>query len=143
MAAGRSTSCRTHLKRFDSVNIKVVSVDGPVEHDVGRLHRDLRHERLRTPHATNCSAAAACRRRDQPRGHPHSRRRGIDQTCCDAKIGGGITVYGSSPTTRNEIVGNMISSATSAYYGGGIYINGVDQQSAATVITNNLSRAMR
>jgi hypothetical protein len=66
---------------------------------------------------------------------------GKDQPSFSAKIGAGILVYGSSPTiTRNEIVGNTISSTTyKVYYGGGIYVNG----SAPTtpprpVITNNL-----
>jgi Thrombospondin type 3 repeat len=60
---------------------------------------------------------------------------------CTEKIGGGILVFGSSPTiTRNEIVGNSLAStSTKQFYGGGIYVNGI---SAATppqpVITKNL-----
>jgi hypothetical protein len=66
---------------------------------------------------------------------------GIDQTCCAAKIGGGITVYGSSPTiTRNEIVGNTVSSSSvNLFYGGGIYVQGSDVANPPhPVITNNL-----
>jgi len=70
---------------------------------------------------------------------------GLRQTCsgsCDAQIGGGITVFGSSPTiTRNELVDNIVqatSSQTKAYYGGGIYIQGTDSTLARPVITQNL-----
>ncbi|HEX4824836.1 MAG TPA: right-handed parallel beta-helix repeat-containing protein [Candidatus Polarisedimenticolaceae bacterium] len=69
---------------------------------------------------------------------------GVDQTCsgtCASKIGGGILVYGSSPTiTRNEIVGNTISSPTyNMFYGGGIYINGNDPNAPPRpTITSNL-----
>ena len=58
-----------------------------------------------------------------------------------AKIGAGILVYGSSPTiTRNEIVGNTIGNTSyKVYYGGGIYINGVNPATPPRpVITNNL-----
>jgi hypothetical protein len=66
---------------------------------------------------------------------------GKDQPGFSAKIGAGILVYGSSPTiTRNEIVGNTISHASyKIFYGGGLYINGVDQANPPQpVITNNL-----
>jgi hypothetical protein len=66
---------------------------------------------------------------------------GIDQPTFTAKIGAGILVYGSSPTiTRNEIVGNVLSSASyQIFYGGGIYINGVSANTPPRpTITKNL-----
>ncbi len=69
---------------------------------------------------------------------------GIDNNCgnnCTVKIGGGITIYGSSPTiTRNEIVGNTIAStSTKLFYGGGIYVNGnPNATTPQPVITKNL-----
>jgi hypothetical protein len=72
---------------------------------------------------------------------------GIDNSCgtnCTVKIGGGITIFGSSPTiTRNEIVGNAISStSTKLLYGGGIYINGnPGAPTPQPVITKNLIQA--
>jgi hypothetical protein len=74
--------------------------------------------------------------------------KGIRQTCsgaCDALIGGGITVFASSPTiTRNEVVGNVLSRAagtsTVYFYGGGIYVQGSGSSGAVAspVITRNL-----
>jgi hypothetical protein len=66
---------------------------------------------------------------------------GRDQPGGLAKIGAGVLVFGSSPTiTRNEIVGNTVSSPTyKLYYGGGIYINGANPSAPARpVITTNL-----
>jgi hypothetical protein len=66
---------------------------------------------------------------------------GKDQPALPGKIGAGILVYGSSPTiTRNEIVGNTIGNTTTRiWYGGGIYVNGVDQANPPRpVITKNL-----
>ncbi len=66
---------------------------------------------------------------------------GRDQAGFNAKIGAGILVYGSSPTiTRNEIVGNAVASSTyKIFYGGGIYVNGVDPLAPPRpVITINL-----
>ncbi len=66
---------------------------------------------------------------------------GIDLPTDLAKIGAGILVFGSSPTiTRNEIVGNTISSPTyRLYYGGGIYIQGTNPAAPPRpVITRNL-----
>ena len=66
---------------------------------------------------------------------------GKDQPSFEAKIGAGILVYGSSPTiTRNEIVDNVISSASyQIFYGGGIYINGTNPATPPRpVITLNL-----
>ena len=61
-----------------------------------------------------------------------------------AAVGGGIFVWGnSSPTiTRNEIVGNTLAStATKAFYGGGIYVDSNipgGTPAAHPVITKNL-----
>jgi hypothetical protein len=66
---------------------------------------------------------------------------GKDQPALPGKIGAGILVYGSSPTiTRNEIVGNTIGNTTTRiWYGGGIYVNGVDPANPPRpVITKNL-----
>ena len=72
--------------------------------------------------------------------------RGLRQTCggsCDYQIGGGITVFGSSPTiTRNTIENNVVQggATTFDFYGGGIYVDGTDASPARPVITRNLIR---
>lgn len=70
---------------------------------------------------------------------------GIRTTCsgtCDAQIGGGITILGSSPTiTRNEILGNVLAPSnnqTISFYGAGIYMQGIGGVPAAPVITLNV-----
>jgi hypothetical protein len=57
-----------------------------------------------------------------------------------SKIGAGILVYGSSPTiTRNEIVGNSLSSPIyHNYYGAGIYVDGFPATPPQPIITKNL-----
>jgi hypothetical protein len=55
--------------------------------------------------------------------------------------GGGIVIFGSSPTiTRNEISGNVVSdSSTNWFYGGGIYVgSAVGSPVARPVITQNV-----
>ncbi len=75
--------------------------------------------------------------------------KGLNQTnCggCNAQIGGGLLIFASSPViTRNEIVNNTLSPASSQtqdFYGAGIYIQsfGSDQtfQQARPTITQNL-----
>src|SRR5262245_25265005 len=113
-------------------NINVVSTDGPATTILNATNRPCVTSDFCTLSATtNCSAVyfpSAAGTTSRIEGLRIQGGGGIDQTCCGAKIGGGITVYGSSPTiTRNEIVGNTISSSTlKLYYGGGTYVNGLD-----------------
>jgi hypothetical protein len=125
--------------------INVVSTDGPATTILNATNMPCVTSDFCTLSATtNCSAVyfpSAAGTTSRIEGLRIQGGGGIDQTCCDAKIGGGITVYGSSPTiTRNEIKGNTISSATfKLYYGGGIYVNGLDPNNPPRpVITNNL-----
>jgi hypothetical protein len=126
-------------------NVNVVSTDGPAATILDATNKPCVMSDLCAPApSTNCSAVyfpSAAGTTSRIEGFRIQGGGGIDQTCCDAKIGGGITIYGSSPTiTRNEIKGNTISSATfKLYYGGGIYVNGVDPNNPPRpVITNNL-----
>jgi len=54
--------------------------------------------------------------------------------------GGGVFVFASSPIiTNNEIVGNALSNETDDYWGGGIYLVGLDFYNPSTpTITGNL-----
>ena len=126
-------------------NINLISTDGPATTILDAANKPCVTGDFCTPSAsTNCSAVyfpSAAGTTSRIEGFKIQGGGGIDQTCCDAKIGGGITVYGSSPTiTRNEIKGNTLSSATfKLYYGGGIYVNGLDPNNPARpVITQNL-----
>ncbi len=59
----------------------------------------------------------------------------------DWQVGGGVFIYGCSPTiTRNEIVGNVLTSATTKnFYGAGVYVgSGASRPVARPVITLNL-----
>src|SRR5262245_13973699 len=113
-------------------NVNVVSTDGPATTILDASNKPCVTNDFCTLSATtNCSAVyfpSAAGTTSRIEGLRIQGGGGIDQTCCDAKIGGGITVYGSSPTiTRNEIKGNTISSSTlKLYYGGGTYVNGLD-----------------
>ena len=126
-------------------DVSVISTDGPATTILNATNKPCVTSDFCTLSATtNCSAVyfpSAAGTTSRIEGLRIQGGGGIDQTCCDAKIGGGITVYGSSPTiTRNEIKGNTISSATfKLYYGGGIYVNGLDPNNPPRpVITNNL-----
>jgi len=126
-------------------NVNVISTDGPVTTILNAANKSCVTSDFCTLAATtNCSAVyfpSAAGTTSRIEGLRIQGGGGIDQTCCAAKIGGGITVYGSSPTiTRNEIKGNTISSATfKLYYGGGIYVNGLDPNNPPRpMITNNL-----
>jgi hypothetical protein len=129
-------------------NVTVVSTDGPVVTILDATSRPcVTGDFCTLGVQTNCSGVyfgSAAGSTSRLEGIHIQGGAGIDQTCggtCAAKIGGGITVYGSSPTiTRNEIVGNTITSTTvKVYYGGGIYINGTDGSNPPRpVITNNL-----
>ncbi|HJQ98860.1 MAG TPA: choice-of-anchor Q domain-containing protein [Candidatus Polarisedimenticolaceae bacterium] len=126
-------------------NINVVSTDGPATTILDATNKPCVTSDFCTLSATtNCSAVyfpSAAGTTSRIEGLRIQGGGGIDQTCCGAKIGGGITVYGSSPTiTRNEIKGNTLSSSTfKLYYGGGIYVNGLDANNPPRpVITNNL-----
>ena len=130
--------------RFPS-NVTVISTDGPAVTTLNATNRPCVTGDFCTLGAQpNCSAvyfASAAGTTSRLEGLHITGGGGIDQTCCDAKIGGAITVFGSSPTiTRNEIVGNTISSGQyKLYYGGGIYVNGLDGTNPPRpVITNNL-----
>ena len=132
------------MLRFPA-NVTVVSTDGPAVTILDATSRPcVTSDFCTIGTQTNCSAVyfgSAAGSTSRLEGIHIQGGGGIDQTCCASKIGGGITVYGSSPTiTRNEIVGNTISSSTyKLYYGGGIYINGTDPNNPPRpVITSNL-----
>ncbi|HJQ98325.1 MAG TPA: thrombospondin type 3 repeat-containing protein, partial [Candidatus Polarisedimenticolaceae bacterium] len=126
-------------------NINLVAPDGPVTTILNATNKPcVTSDFCTLSTTTNCSAVyfpSAAGTTSRIEGFRIQGGGGIDQTCCDAKIGGGITVYGSSPTiTRNEIKGNTISSTSfKLYYGGGIYVNGLDANNPPRpVITQNL-----
>jgi Thrombospondin type 3 repeat len=128
-----------------TANINIVSTDGPAVTILDASGRPcVTSDFCTLGTQTNCSAVyfpSAALNTSRIEGLHITNGGGIDQTCCAAKIGGGITVFGSSPTiTRNEIVGNTISSTQyKLYYGGGIYVNGTDPNiPPRPVITNNL-----
>jgi len=126
-------------------NVAVVSTDGPsVTVLDGTAKPCIGTDFCTATTTTNCSVVyfpSAAGSTSRIEGFHITNGAGIDQNCCSAKIGGGVTVYGSSPTiTRNEIVGNILTSTTMHYfYGGAIYINGTDMTHPPDpIITNNL-----
>ena len=126
-------------------NVAVISTDGPAVTTLDATGQPCVVNDFCTFQATtNCSAVyfpSAAGTTSRIEGIHIIGGGGTDQPSFVAKIGGGILVYGSSPTiTRNEIVGNTLSSGTyKIFYGGGIYINGVDGTNPPRpVITSNL-----
>ena len=129
-----------------TANISIISTDGPAVTTLDATGKPCPTSDFCTIGAQpNCSAVyfpSAAGTTSRIEGiHITNTGGGIDQPAVPAKIGAGILVYGSSPTiTRNEIVGNTIgNTAYKVWYGGGIYINGVDPGNPPRpVITNNL-----
>jgi len=131
-----------------TANIQIVSIEGPAATILDATGRPCVWTDFCTYQATtSCSAVyfpSAAQNTSRIEGMRITGGAGIENTCgtnCTLKIGGGITVFGSSPTiTRNEIVGNAISSATTKlFYGGGIYTNGLGgAPTPVPVITKNL-----
>ena len=129
-----------------AANVAVVSTDGPATTIIdGAGQKCFSSDFCTTiPTTTSCSAVyfgTAANSTSRIEGFRIQNGAGVDQMCCDAKIGGGVTVFGSSPTiTRNEIKSNTIAHASfKLYYGGGIYVNGTDPSNPPRpVITNNL-----
>jgi len=129
-----------------TANIQIISTDGPAVTNLVATGKPCPTSDFCTLGAQpNCSAVyfpSAAGTTSRIEGiHITNAGGGIDQTAFLAKIGAGILVYGSSPTiTRNEIVGNVLSSPTyKVYYGAGIYINGTSPTTPPRpIITNNL-----
>jgi hypothetical protein len=131
-----------------TANIQIVSTDGPAATILDATGQSCVSPDFCTYLATtNCTAVyfpSAAADTSRIEGMRITGGAGIDNSCgtnCVFKIGGGITVFGSSPTiTRNEIVGNAITStATKLFYGGGIYTNGLGGWPTPTpIITKNL-----
>jgi hypothetical protein len=129
-----------------TANISIVSTDGPVVTTLDATGKPCPTSDFCTIGAEpNCSAVyfpSAAGTTSRIEGiHITNIGGGKDQPGFAAKIGAGILVYGSSPTiTRNQIVGNTISSPTyKLYYGGAIYINGTNPAAPPRpVITSNL-----
>jgi thrombospondin type 3 repeat protein len=128
-------------------NVAVISTDGPASTILNAAGKQCISSDFCTPLATTTSCSAvyfgsAANAASRIEGMRIVGGAGVDQTCCGSKIGGGITVFGSSPTiTRNEIKNNTIAAAATVklYYGGGIYVNGTDPSNPPRpVITNNL-----
>ena len=126
-------------------NVNLISTDGPASTTIDATGRPCVVSDFCTFQATtNCSAVyfpSAAGTTSSIEGFHIQGGGGTDQPSFSAKIGAGILVFGSSPTiTRNEIVGNsLISSNFKTFYGGGIYINGVDVANPPRpVITSNL-----
>jgi len=129
-----------------TANIQIISTDGPTMTTLNATGKPCPTSDFCTLGAEpNCSAVyfpSAAGSTSRIEGiHITNAGGGKDQPSFSAKIGAGILVFGSSPTiTRNEIVGNVLSSPTfKIYYGGGIYVNALDPNNPARpVITNNL-----
>jgi hypothetical protein len=128
-----------------AANVAVVSTDGPAVTILDGAGKACISSDFCTALATTgCSTVyfgSAANSGSRIEGFHIINGTGIDQASFNARIGGGMTVYGSSPTiTRNEIVGNSIASSQyKIFYGGGIYINGTDPANPPRpVITNNL-----
>jgi hypothetical protein len=129
-----------------TANINIVSTDGPAVTTLDASGRPCPTADFCTLGAQpNCSAVyfpSAAGTNSRIEGiHITNSGGGIDQPSFGAKIGAGILVYGSSPTiTRNELVGNVLSSGSfKMFYGGGIYINGTNPAAPPRpVITTNL-----
>jgi hypothetical protein len=129
-----------------TANITVISTDGPAVTTLDATGKPCPTSDFCTIGTEpNCSAVyfpSAAGTTSRIEGiHITNAGGGKDQPGLLAKIGAGILVYGSSPTiTRNEIVGNTVTHASyKLFYGGGLYINGVDQANPPRpVITNNL-----
>jgi hypothetical protein len=129
-----------------TANIQLISTDGPTVTTIDATGKPCPAPDFCTIGAEpNCSAVyfpSAAGTTSRIEGiHVTNNGGGKDQPTFGAKIGAGILVYGSSPTiTRNELVGNVISSATfKVFYGAGIYINGTSPLfPPRPVITNNL-----
>jgi len=85
-------------------NVNVISTDGPVTTILNAANKSCVTSDFCTLAATtNCSAVyfpSAAGTTSRIEGLRIQGGGGIDQTCCAAKIGGGITVYGSSPTIK-------------------------------------------
>ena len=110
-----------------TANITIVSTDGPAVTTLDATGRPCpTSDFCRLGAQPNCSAvyfppaAGATSRIEGIR--ITNLGGGIDQPDYAAKIGAGILVFDSSPTiTRNEIVGNTVTSPNyKLYYGGGI-----------------------
>ncbi len=128
-----------------AANVAVVSTDGPAVTILDGAGKACISSDFCTVLATTgCSTVyfgSAANSGSRLEGFHIINGTGIDQSGFNARIGGGMTVYGSSPTiTRNEIVGNSIASTQyKIFYGGGIYINGLDPANPPRpIITNNL-----
>ena len=132
-----------------TANIQIVSTDGPAVTILDATGQPCVQTDFCTYQATtNCSAVyfpSAAGNNSRLEGLHITGGQGTDNSCgqnCTEKIGGGLLIYGSSPTiTRNEIVGNAISSgSTKLFYGGGIYIQGLAAPAATPIpqITKNL-----
>ena len=129
-----------------TANISIISTDGPAVTTLDATGKPCPTSDFCTIGAQpNCSAVyfpSAAGSTSRIEGiHITNTGGGIDQPTDLAKIGAGILVFGSSPTiTRNEIVGNTISSPTyKLFYGGGIYIQGSNPAvPPRPVITKNL-----
>jgi len=126
-------------------NVTVISTDGPAVTTIDAAGRPcVVNDFCTFQGTTNCSAVyfpSAAGTTSRLEGFHVQGGGGTDQPGFLAKIGAGVLVYGSSPTiTRNEIVGNALSSSTyKIFYGGGIYVNGIDALNPPRpVITNNL-----
>jgi hypothetical protein len=127
-------------------NITIISIDGPASTTLDASGKPCPTNDYCTIGAQpNCSAVyfpSAAGTNSRIEGiHITNSGGGIDQPSFSAKIGAGILVFGSSPTiTRNEIVGNVLSSASfKVFYGGGIYVNGTNPATPPRpVITTNL-----
>jgi hypothetical protein len=134
-----------------TANINIVSTDGPAVTTLDATGRPCVVSDFCTYQATtDCSAVyfpSAAGNTSRLEGIHITGGHGIENTCgtnCTIKIGGGITIFGSSPViTRNEIVGNSLSStSTKLFYGGGLYIQGVNgQPTPQPMITKNLIQA--
>jgi hypothetical protein len=131
-----------------TAGVEIVSTDGPVATILDAAGQPCVTSDFCTYQSTtDCSAVyfpSAASNTSRLEGLRITGGAGIENSCgtnCSVKIGGGITVYGSSPTiTRNQIVGNAVASTTTKlYYGGGIYTNGLAAAPPPQpVITKNL-----
>jgi hypothetical protein len=129
-----------------TANIQIISTDGPAVTTLDATGKPCPTTDFCTIGAEpNCSAVyfpSAAGTNSRIEGiHITNAVGGKEQPALPGKIGAGILVYGSSPTiTRNEIVGNTLGNTSTKYwYGGGIYVNGVDPGNPPhPMITKNL-----
>src|SRR5262245_30464898 len=133
-----------------TANIQIVSTDGPATTILDATGRPCVNSDFCTfQNTTSCTAVyfpSAASNTSRIEGMRITGGAGMENACggggnCTYMLGGGVASYGSSPTiTRNEIVGNSISSTnTKLYYGGGVYTGGVGGLPSPTpLITKNL-----